>query len=76
MKMNIIGNCVHQVGKAYSLRREIDRQLKVDKVLDRDTLFPPSEVAKRNLFEVDAERLTANNFDGISVTRDYMYKIN
>ena len=74
--MNIIGKCVQQVGKAYSLCRGIDRQLQVDKVLDTDKLFPPSEVAKWSLFEVDAERLTAKNYDGITVTRDHMYEIN
>ena len=31
---------------------------------------------KQNLFEVEAERLTLKNFDGIAVTRDHMYEIN
>ena len=76
MKMNIIGNCIHQIGKAYSLCRGIDRQLQVDKVIDTDKLVPPSEVAKQNLFEVDTERLTEKKFYGIAVTGDHMYEIN
>ena len=76
MQMHIIGKCIHQVGKAYSICRVIDRQIKVDKVLDMDKLVPPLEVTKRNLSEVDAERLTAKNFGGIAATRDHIYEIN
>ena len=47
----------------------------MDKFLDTDKLVPPLEVVKRNLFEVEAESITANKFDGISVTRDRMYEI-
>ena len=47
----------------------------MDKVLDTDKLVTSLEVTKRNLFEVDAERLILNKFDGIAVTRDHMYEI-
>ena len=48
----------------------------MDKVLDTDKLVPTLEGAKRNLFEIDAERLAAKNFGGIVATRDHMYVIN
>ena len=47
----------------------------MDKVLDTDKLVPLLEVAKQNLFEVDAERPRAKNFDGITVKRDHMHEI-
>ena len=77
MKISFFNSCDHIVNKTYGKLSGQARQRQIKRIIETaDKLIKPSELAKRNLYNLDKETFAAGNLTGVAATCNKQYEIN